>query len=363
VRDNASLIPFFELNVYGGPKCKKWLVVTVLLAFPAASLWPTTGAKNRHQAPDTKEEIARSQKIELWRPPSNIHSRNLFWGPGGKRHAPHTTYTYIKEDLDGTTPKLHVRDENGFKWRIKLGLEARPETAASRLIWAVGYSTNQFYFAHQLRVEGLPAHLHRGQNLISPDGSLRNVELKRYPKNEKKVGNWHWRHNPFRGTREMNGLRVMMALVNNWDLKDQNNAVYEVQHASRAEEVYRVSDLGDSLGTTGRSWTHAMTKDNLSAYVHSQFIHKVKSDFVDFNVPTRPALICIFDPPEFIMRLRQRWVGRHIPRKDVRWVAGLLSQLSDDQIGDAFRAAGYSPAEVQALSQALEKRIHELNDL
>ena len=42
---------------------------------------------------------------------------------------------------------------------------------------------------------------------------------------EKKSGTWSWHHNPFVGTREFNGLRVMMALLNNWDLKDENNAV------------------------------------------------------------------------------------------------------------------------------------------
>ena len=340
----------------------KWLALTIVLTLATTALCPSATARSRHHAPHNQEEIAHSQNIRLWCPPHDIRARNLYWGPGGEQHAPHTTYTFIKEDLDGTTPKLDVRDEHGFKWRIKLGLEARPETAASRLVWAVGYSTNQFYFARRVRVEGLPAHLHRGQNLVSPDGSLRNVELKRYPENEKKAGNWRWRHNPFRGTRELNGLRVLMALVNNWDLKDQNNSVYEVQRAGRAEEVYRVSDLGGSFGTTGRSWTRAMTKDNLSAYVHSVFIHKVTADHVDFNVPTRPALICIFDPPEFIMRLRLRWVGRRIPRDDARWIGGLLSQLSEDQIRDAFRAAGYPQAEVQALSQTFKRRIRELKN-
>ena len=336
----------------------------IILTSPTTSLCAFPPAKNRHRASNAKEEIARSQNVALWHRPREIRARNLFWGPGGKEHAPpHTTYTFMKEDLDGTTPKLRVRDESGFEWRIKLGREARPETAASRLIWAVGYSTNPFYFVPLLRVEGLPKHLHRGQNLIGPDGSLRNVELKCYPEHQKKAGNWHWRHNPFRGTRELNGLRVMMALVNNWDLKDQNNAVYRVQRARRLEEVYRVSDLGDSFGTTGRSWTRAMTKDNPSAYVHSQFIRKVIANRVDFNVPTRPALICLLYPPAFIMRLRQRWIGQQIPRDDARWIGGLLSQLSKDQIRDAFRASGYSPAEVQALTQALEMRIRKLNDL
>ena len=33
-----------------------------------------------------------------------------------------------------------------MKWRVKLGVEARPETVASRLVWAVGYYANEDYF-------------------------------------------------------------------------------------------------------------------------------------------------------------------------------------------------------------------------
>src|SRR5665213_348897 len=77
---------------------------------------------------------------KLWVAPANIGSRDLFFGPGGQQDAPHgTTFKFEKEDLDGTNPKFVVRDQDGVKWKIKLGEEARPETAASRLVWAVGY--------------------------------------------------------------------------------------------------------------------------------------------------------------------------------------------------------------------------------
>ena len=55
----------------------------------------------------------------------------------------------------------------------------------------------------------------------------------------------------FTGTRELNGLRVMMALINNWDLKDENNAIYREKPVR--DQIYEVSDLGASFGTTGRS--------------------------------------------------------------------------------------------------------------
>jgi len=41
----------------------------------------------------------------------------------------------------------------------------------------------------------------------------------------------------------------------------------------------------------------------------------------------------------------------------------LLSQLSAKQIGDAFRAAGYSPLEVQHYSRKVQERIQQLQAL
>jgi len=58
-----------------------------------------------------------------------------------------------------------------------------------------------------------------------------------------------------------------------------------------------------------------------------------------------------------------RWIGRDIPRGDAKWIGELLSQLSRDQIRDAFRAAGYSPAEVEQFSDVVEKRIAQLQNL
>jgi len=307
-----------------------------------------------------------SASAMLWQAPEDIRSRNLFYGPGGKDHTPHSVFTFMKEDLDGTNPKFTVRDENGVKWKVKMGIEARPEVVATRLVWAVGYGANEDYFLPEIKVENMPAHLHRGQNLVTDGGTLHNIRLKRYLKNEKKVGDWRWRSNPFAGRRELNGLRVMMALLNNWDLKDVNNSIYEeklIPGSGSPAEVYVVSDLGASFGTTGRGWPRSKAKGNLESYSHSKFITKITSEFVDFNVPTRPAFIYFFSLPEFISRMRLRWIGRRIPRSDARWVGQLLAQLSSDQIRDAFRAAGYSPEQVEEFTKVVEARIGELSEL
>src|SRR6202011_6354082 len=127
-------------------------------------------------APAAKKDAAAIAKIVeaapgvLWQDPTDIETRNLFYGPGGEKHEPHGTFTFEKEDLDGTNPKFVVHDEDGVKWKVKLGVEARPETAASRLVWAVGYSANEDYFMPVLKVQNLPRRLKRGQKLRRPDG-------------------------------------------------------------------------------------------------------------------------------------------------------------------------------------------------
>ena len=80
---------------------------------------------------------------------------------------------FIDEDHAGTNPKFYVRDQDGTKWTAKMGVEAKPETAAAHLLWAVGYFTDEDYFVSRLGVEGLPAQLQRGQNLIGRDGMIR----------------------------------------------------------------------------------------------------------------------------------------------------------------------------------------------
>jgi hypothetical protein len=300
----------------------------------------------------------------LWCDPGKMTARNLLYGSGGADHQPRGAMVFVEEDQAGTNPKFYVRDQGGTKWTAKMGVEARPETAAAHLLWAVGYYTDEDYFVPRLIVEGMPPHLQRGQNLVGSDGKLENVRLKRHLKGQKKAGHWQWRHNPFTGTRKFNGLRVMMALMNSWDLKDENNAVYERESdADGPRKIYVVSDLGASFGTTGYSWTHTMGKGNLKSYGHSRFISKIRPEFVDFNVPTRPALIYFFHLPGLIQRLRMRWIGKHIPRDDARWMGDVLSHLSPEQIQDAFRSAGYSPQEVEGFAKILRERIAELTRL
>ena len=329
------------------------LIASTLLIM--SLLVAVTPAKVNKSGP--KNEVGKGTPV-LWRAPSDIASRDLFYGPGGKAHEPKGTFTFDKEDMDGSSPKFDVVDQDGVRWRVKIGPEARPETVASRLVWGVGYFANEDYFVPVLHVQKMK-HLRRGNNLVSKDGTVRDARMKRHLPDAKKIGNWSWSKGPFNGTQEWYGLRVLMAVMNNWDLKDVNNAIY-LTSGEPAEERYLVSDLGASFGSTGLNWT---LKGKPAAYCDSKLIKSVSDEFVDFNTPSAPAVNFYLNFPEMARRISLLWLGKHIPRTDARWMGTQLARLSPSQIRDAFRASGYSPEEVERLSRVLEQRIAELQKL
>jgi hypothetical protein len=310
-------------------------------------------------APKKATKEAVNAPPVLWEDPVDIATRDMVNGPGGPGHQPVGPFRFVKEDLNGTNPKYIITGADGVKWKLKLGEESQPETAASRLVWAAGYFADEEYFLPDLKVDHMPSDLHRGEKFVDPDGLIRNARLKRYLAGEEKNGTWKWKDNPFIGTREFNGLRVMMALINNWDLKDENNSVYVFE----GKRIYLVTDLGASFGTTGRSVTRAESKGNLDNYTNSKFITKITAEDVDFGVPSRPAMIHLFEAPEFKSRVDLEWIGKHIPIADARWIGSILAKLSPEQIQHAFGAAGYSPQQIVGFSAVLEARIAELNKL
>ena len=291
----------------------------------------------------------------LWRDRGDIESLNLFYGSGGKKHQPAGKLTFVKEDKQGTSPKFEVVDEQGIVWKAKLGEEVKSETAAARLLWAAGYFTDEDYYLPELRVEKMPK-LQRGQKYVSADGVVPGVRLERSVKGQKKSGNWSWFKNPFVGTKELNGLRIMMALINNWDLKEINNAIYDEKgEGSR----YVVSDLGASFGETGNRITRS--KSNPGDYSGTQFIQKVTAAHVDFFLSSRPFVLEAVNIPRYATRTHMQDIVKDIPVADARWLGKLLQPLSDEQIRDCFRAAGYSPEEVEGNAAVVRERINSLN--
>jgi hypothetical protein len=300
---------------------------------------------------------AGTNKAVIWRDVGDISALDLVAGSGGREFKPSGTFTFVKEDKGGASPKFEVVDGQGVNWKVKLGEEAKSETAATRLLWAAGYFTDESYYLPELKVKGMPK-LKRGSEFVSKDGVARGVRLERTPHGQKKIGTWSWSKSPFLGTKEMNGLRVMMAMINNWDLKDLNNAIYEVPGEA---PHYAVSDLGATFGKTGG--VGSRTKSRLDDYSESVFIDEVNAEEIDLTIKSRPFFLLAADPYHYLKLSSRANVGKGIPRADAKWLGQLLGQLSMEQLRDCFRAAGYSPMEVEGFAKVVAGRIADLNKL
>lgn len=269
----------------------------------------------------------------LWREPVDIGSRNLLIGAGGESMKPDLTrVTFIEKKTGGYSTKYHVKDAAGNEWVAKIGKEAQPDTAVNRLLWAVGYETEIAHLVPTLTIKG--------------KGTFENVRLEARPKDVDRGAEWKWSENPFVNTPQFNGLKVMMLLVNNWDIKDSNNVILAARNdGTGANELrYIISDLGGSLGKTGGFFSRSRNKPN--DFVKADFIESVKGNVIDFNYGGK-----------------SKTLFANITVDDAKWIGRLLASLSDEQISDAFRAANYKPEEVESLTRALKQRIDALNDV
>jgi hypothetical protein len=333
------------LNVYAA----------LILAVAALSVG-VSAQKPNHS--DKKAAAAASLPERIWQDPGDMAALNLLYGAGGKALAPDPagTFTFVTEDAAGTSPKFVVTDGQGVEWKVKLGPETKPETSATRFLWAAGYFVDEDYYLAEFTVKGLPV-LKRGQTFVSPGGVVHGARLELKRTAVKKLGEWDWFDNPFLGQRELNGLRVMMSLVNNWDLKPINNSIYVVD----GERHYLVSDVGATFGKTGNALTR--TKGVTRDYERSNFVAKDTPESIDFVMHSRPFFLSIFWVKNYRFRTRMETITKHIPRADARWLGQRLSLLTDDQIRDGFRAGGYGAGDVEVLTRTLRARIAALGGL
>jgi hypothetical protein len=300
-----------------------------------------------HSASKSSLVDARDGQATLWKEPAAIEGLDLFYGRGGLEGVPDasSTFTFVRRSTSGTAKKIIVKDDKGKEWTVKFGLEARPETAATRIVWAMGYHVDENYFVKRAHIEGWP------------EGDAVNVRFERRHKSYKEVGLWNWEDNSFRGTRELDGLKVLMVLLNNWDLKNDNNKVLRHDKAADGdadERIYYVSDLGASLGATGSlvrrllflSETRVGSKGNPSDYADQTFIDGVRNNEVRFHYKGK-------DPGAL----------KGITVENARWIGGMLGRLSEKQLGDAFRSGGFDDSEVATYVRAIQERIGELQNL
>lgn len=316
---------------------------------------------------------ARAQKSEkgresagthvLWRDPGHIPSRDLHYGPGAAHLAPQPPFRFVEEVKSGESPKFKVEDARGVKWSVKLGPEAQSETVATRLVWAVGYFAQEAYYFDRVRVEGMER-LSRGREHVTGE-VVRGARFEPRREHVEEGPEWSWRDSPFEGSREMSGLKVLMILLNNFDARKGNNHILYTDTPAGREARYVVTDLGATLGRAGGLGGRRV-KNDLEAFLSTKFVRGVDDDVVEFDFDTRPrgfGHFSVLHPKYYRGEVKKEAAMRGIPVEHAAWVGSLLSQLTDDQLRAAFRAAGYTESVTGGYVRALRERIEQLTRL
>jgi len=281
-----------------------------------------------------------SEMAEFWNEPVDLPQRDLLNGPGGIQSRPDTNdgFEFLNVDASGASSGYHVRDKNGHTWSVKLGIEAQPEVAVSRLVWAMGFHQPAAYYVPRWTL------VKNGVSTDEPAGRFRLT-----PDHLKTSGTWKWHKNPFVGTEPFGGLVVLMVMVNNWDIKTSNNALFEFETSTGgAARWFVVKDLGASLGRTGLTGGfigpfHG-TKNRLDDFEKEGFIAGLSGDRV----------ILHYEGAAYVPALPDVVRTSH-----VRWIAERLARLSDEQWRHAFQAAGYSGNEVDRYVSRLKAKVQE----
>ena len=277
--------------------------------------------------------IAQGEAV-LWEN-VNIRARDLYGGPGGSAMKPDLrSIKFLEDEKGGNNLKYRIQDASGRIWVAKIADESQSEVAATRLLYGIGYATEIDYLVPELTMPGKKKY--------------KNVRLEARPADVTRDGRWSWKANPFADKPEFYGLKLMMALINNWDLKDENTAVL----VSGGRRHFVVSDLGSSFGKL--SPTSAPILNRFGRSVNNP-AHYSNSNFVK-GVNEQGEL-------ELAYRGKQAGLMDGLTVNDARWLANLLGQLSDKQIADAFRTANYNRAQVKAMTAEVKQRIAELKSV
>ena len=275
--------------------------------------------------------------VSMWVEPTDLATRDVFYGPWGRELAPdpNDVYDLVEMKHSGVNLGMTVKDSKGREWSVKqpypgnLDSEAPVEVAVSRLLSAIGYRQPPVYYLRAFTLK---------------DDFGRHVEVggRFRPKLDelKEVDSWDWADNPFVGTKEYQGLIVLLMMVNSTDLKNSNNSLYEHREGDFVEQWYVTRDVGSALGDTNRI---APRKNHPESFEQMPFILGVTNGHVDFAYNG----------------WYKNLVRERIKPEDVAWACNLLGRLSDKQMQDAFRAAGYEPAVAGRFIARLREKIQQ----
>jgi hypothetical protein len=239
---------------------------------------------------------------------------------------------------------------------VKWGDEVRSETFAVRFAWACGYFAEITYFVPSGVIEGA-ADLSRARQCISAEtGAFCDARFELDDPAVKKMfeeHSWAWDDNPFIGTPQLSGLKIVVMLLSNWDTKDRrdvargsNTAIFEHRVSRwRREARYLLTDWGGSMGHWGANIA-TRGRWNVLGYEEQtpQFVTGMQDGLVAFGYTGQ----------------RTADIAGNIPIDHVRWLRPYVSRVTESFLRQALSVSGATEDEQARFARALFARIRQL---
>ena len=292
----------------------------------------------------------------LWREPSLTDALDLRYGPGGRDYVPQPPFRFVEEHFSGSQPCIAVRDGRGRLWRVKWGHEARPESFAVRVAWACGYFAEVTHYVADGTIDGI-RELARAKQCVDDGGRFTEARFELEDRNVRMMfdeHSWAWNDNPFVGTKQLSGLKIVNMLLSNWDTKDRrdvargsNTAIFEVRTAWGLEARYLITDWGGAMGKWGSNIVARGRWDAAGFEAQTpNFVTGVKDGWVNFGYQGQ----------------RSAEIARDITVEHVGWFYRYARRLREPALKQALLACGATEEEATAFARALVERIRQLGE-
>ncbi|HEV7905307.1 MAG TPA: hypothetical protein VGO96_15810 [Pyrinomonadaceae bacterium] len=332
------------------------IVVYSLIATLAiiASVYLSWWLQSRLMLRAARRRKVRATRRSLWSDPGEVERLDFAAGPGGRDGAPVPPFRFVAEHSTGSSPCLSVVDARGRTWRVKWGDEVKSETFATRLAWAAGYFVERAHYVAAGVIEG-EYELTRARECVGDDCAFRDARFELDEAGVRKLFDehgWAWDDNPFAGTHELAGLKIMLMLTSNWDNKDvrdvargSNTAVFEYAlEGGLVEARYLIIDWGASMGKWGSNLFRS--KWDAAGYEAQtpEFVAGVENGLVRWNY----------------IGQRTAEAREQISVEDVRWLCRYVCRITDAQLRDGLRASGATAEEIATFTRAIRARLDTL---
>jgi hypothetical protein len=235
---------------------------------------------------------------------------------------------------------------------VETNIRGHRDAEAEGTISCAGGTARLPFARNEARSGGDVHDLKRAKHFISRDGSFKSASFKLHQRAggpDAKNGTWSWVDNPFVGSRELGGLKIVIMLASNWDTKDArdgevSNTTVIHPPASDSSGWLAVTDWGASFGKS------------------DGFFQRDRWDWFGYEAQTSS-----FARLSSNGNINWGFRGKHglditagVGLQDIRRLLPYLSRITDEELEAGMAASGASTPVAREFTRLIRKRILQL---